>query len=43
MVKMVYFVVSVIILVGGEGWRMGGEDKGWLDLNGVLLIWYVID
>ncbi|RLP54017.1 MAG: molybdenum cofactor guanylyltransferase [Ketobacter sp.] len=43
MAKTVHPAVSAIILAGGEGRRMGGEDKGWLDLNGVPLIRHVID
>ncbi len=27
-----------IILAGGEGRRMGGQDKGWLELNGTPLV-----
>jgi molybdenum cofactor guanylyltransferase len=34
--------ISGVILAGGEGRRMGGRDKGWLDLNGEPLIQQVI-
>lgn len=30
--------VTGIILAGGEGRRMGGEDKGWLEVDGLPLI-----
>ena len=30
--------ITGIILAGGEGRRMGGEDKGWLQLQGLPLI-----
>jgi molybdopterin-guanine dinucleotide biosynthesis protein A len=35
--------VTAVILAGGKGRRMGGEDKGLLELNGRLLIDYIID
>lgn len=34
--------MSVLILAGGRGRRMGGEDKGLLDLAGRLLIEYAL-
>lgn len=30
--------ITGIILAGGEGRRMGGEDKGWLEVEGLPLI-----
>ncbi|WP_253272426.1 NTP transferase domain-containing protein, partial [Chromobacterium subtsugae] len=30
--------VSGLILAGGQGMRMGGQDKGWLELAGAPLI-----
>lgn len=30
--------VSGVILAGGEGRRMGGQDKGWLQLQGLALV-----
>lgn len=35
--------VSAVILAGGMGRRMGGQDKGQLELNGRLLIEYVLE
>ncbi|MDY6920463.1 MAG: molybdenum cofactor guanylyltransferase MobA [Pseudomonadota bacterium] len=35
--------VSGIILAGGEGRRMGGQDKGWLTLEGQPMIRRVLD
>lgn len=35
--------LSAVILAGGEGRRMGGADKGWLDYRGRPLIAHVID
>lgn len=32
-----------IILAGGEGSRMGGQDKGWIELCGKPLIQHVLD
>ncbi|VEB41868.1 molybdopterin-guanine dinucleotide biosynthesis protein MobA [Chromobacterium violaceum] len=29
--------VTALLLAGGEGRRMGGADKGWLELDGVPL------
>lgn len=34
--------VTGVILAGGQGSRMGGEDKGWIPLEGVPLIKHVI-
>ncbi|MES9991579.1 MAG: molybdenum cofactor guanylyltransferase MobA [Candidatus Thiodiazotropha sp.] len=34
--------VTAVILAGGRGRRMGGEDKGLIELNGVPLIQHVI-
>jgi molybdenum cofactor guanylyltransferase len=35
--------VTAVILAGGRGRRMGGEDKGLIELNGKPLIAHVID
>jgi molybdopterin-guanine dinucleotide biosynthesis protein A len=35
--------VAAVILAGGKGRRVGGEDKGLIDLNGKPLIAHVID
>jgi len=35
--------VSAVILAGGKGRRMGGQDKGQLELNGRPLIEYVLE
>ncbi len=35
--------VSAVILAGGKGRRMGGQDKGQLELHGRPLIEYVLD
>ena len=35
--------VSAVILAGGMGRRMGGQDKGQIELNGRLLIEYVLE
>ena len=40
---MVERVALAVILAGGEGRRMGGEDKARLDLNGRSLIRHVLD
>lgn len=40
---MVERVAIAVILAGGEGRRMGGEDKSRLDLNGKPLIRHVLD
>ena len=34
---------SWVILAGGQASRMGGKDKGLVELNGSPLIQYVID
>ena len=38
-----YNDVTAVILAGGMGRRVGGEDKGLIDLNGKPLIAHVID
>lgn len=40
---MIERVAMAVILAGGEGRRMGGEDKSRLDLNGKPLIRHVLD
>lgn len=35
--------ISAVILAGGQARRMGGQDKGLLELNGKAMIEYVID
>lgn len=35
--------ITGIILAGGEGRRMQGEDKGWIELQGIPLIERVLD
>lgn len=35
--------VTAVILAGGRGQRMGGEDKGLIELNGKPLVCHVID
>ncbi len=35
--------VSGIILAGGQSNRMGGHDKGWVQLNGKPLIYHVLE
>ena len=35
--------VTGVILAGGEGRRMGGQDKGWVDFDGQPLIQHVIN
>jgi molybdopterin-guanine dinucleotide biosynthesis protein A len=35
--------ITGIILAGGEGRRMGGKDKGWLELKGLPLIQRAIE
>ncbi|KFN19995.1 molybdenum cofactor guanylyltransferase MobA [Aeromonas bestiarum] len=37
------FPVSAVILAGGRATRMGGEDKGWVQLAGRPLIDHVLD
>ncbi|MEO6146833.1 MAG: NTP transferase domain-containing protein, partial [Sulfuriferula sp.] len=34
--------VSAIILAGGAGRRMGGQDKGWVKLYGLPLVAHVL-
>lgn len=34
---------TALILSGGEGRRMGGADKGWVEYNGVPLILHALD
>lgn len=34
--------VTALILAGGEGRRMGGQDKGWVQLKGIPLVEQVI-
>jgi molybdenum cofactor guanylyltransferase len=38
-----YPSVTAVILAGGRGRRMGGEDKGLIELNGKPLVAHVID
>lgn len=35
--------ISAVVLAGGRASRMGGVDKGWMDLNGKPLIQHVLD
>jgi len=35
--------ITGVILAGGKGRRMGGQDKGWLELAGRPLVQHVID
>ncbi|MFQ2192353.1 molybdenum cofactor guanylyltransferase MobA [Aeromonas jandaei] len=37
------FPVSAVILAGGRATRMGGEDKGWVELAGRPLIAHVLE
>ncbi|WP_421194811.1 molybdenum cofactor guanylyltransferase MobA [Aeromonas jandaei] len=37
------FPVSAVILAGGRATRMGGEDKGWVELAGRPLIVHVLE
>ncbi|MGD8911443.1 MAG: molybdenum cofactor guanylyltransferase MobA [Candidatus Thiodiazotropha sp.] len=38
-----YSTVTAVILAGGRGQRMGGEDKGLIELSGRPLVKHVID
>ncbi|MBL0665323.1 molybdenum cofactor guanylyltransferase MobA [Aeromonas jandaei] len=38
-----HFPVSAVILAGGRATRMGGEDKGWVELAGRPLIAHVLE
>ncbi|MVG14894.1 molybdenum cofactor guanylyltransferase MobA [Aeromonas jandaei] len=38
-----HFPVSAVILAGGRATRMGGEDKGWVELAGRPLIVHVLE
>lgn len=35
--------ITAVVLAGGKASRMGGVDKGWMDLNGKPLIHHVLD
>lgn len=35
--------ITGIVLAGGEGRRMGGQDKGWLEINGKPMIVRVLE
>jgi len=37
------FPVSAVVLAGGRATRMGGADKGWVELAGRPLIDHVLD
>lgn len=39
----IYSTVTAVILAGGRGQRMGGEDKGLIELSGRPLVKHVID
>lgn len=35
--------VTAVVLAGGQGQRMGGEDKGWVQFNGRPMIHHVLE
>lgn len=35
--------VTAVVLAGGQGRRMGGQDKGWVDYEGKPMIQHILD
>ena len=35
--------ITAVILAGGQGRRMGGQDKGLIEINGRILVAILID